>query len=113
MTRSKGKQPDPPEEPERGGESDFFEQMGRRLDENPSVQAAEQALRNAKAEFDLARARYREARASAAADLRDLRERNVGDWFSAAMEMVRKYPTAGVVLAGLIGYVFGKTVSRR
>lgn len=111
MTKAKGRGPEPPEEPE--GEGAFFEQIGRRLDENPNVQAAEQALRQAKAEFDRARAKYRDVRETAAADLRDLRERNVGDWFGSAMDMVRKYPTAGVVVAGLLGYLFGKTVGRK
>lgn len=114
MTRSRGKQPDPPEEPsEPNSEERFFEEIGKRLDENPNVQAAEQALRNAKAEFDRARAKYREVRQTAAADLRDLRERNLGDWFSAAMEIVRKYPTGGVVAAALLGYVLGKTFHRK
>lgn len=106
---------DPPasNSPSRPAEAGFFEHVGKRLDEMPRVQDAEAALWKAKEELEQALARYRDVRASTAADFRDAQQRAGGNWYATAMELVRKYPGAGVVVAGLGGYLLGKIFDRR
>ncbi|HEY4310388.1 MAG TPA: hypothetical protein VGN12_13130 [Pirellulales bacterium] len=89
-----------------------FESLGRKLDERPEVRAAEEALRQAQAQFEHAKAHYHEMREQAVADVHDARRRNTGDFLSTALELVRKYPGAGVVAALACGWFAGKIFRR-
>jgi hypothetical protein len=89
-----------------------FENLGRKLDERPEVQAAEKALRAAQEQLDRARRQYQEARTVAAETLDDARGRNTGDWISVVLEMVRKYPAPGVMVALACGWLAGRLFRR-
>ncbi len=71
-----------------------FENLGRKLDERPEVQAAEKALRAAQEQLERARDHYQEMRSQAAESLEEVRHRNVGDLLSATLELVRKISRA-------------------
>lgn len=89
-----------------------FENLGRKLDERPEVRAAEKALRAAQEQLENALAQYQNVRQEAATDFADARRRNSGDWLSAILEMVRKYPAPGVLLALACGWLCGRIFRR-
>jgi len=89
-----------------------FESLGRKLDERPEVQAAEDVLRQAQEQFERARKQYHEIRAHAAESLHHIRDRNLGDVLTATLELVRKYPGPGVLAALACGWFAGRIFRR-
>ncbi|MBX3413157.1 MAG: hypothetical protein KF708_10755 [Pirellulales bacterium] len=93
-------------------EADLFENLGRKLDEMPAVQAAEQALRRATIELHRAQERYEQARAQAAEEFSKPREKTPGEIVETTLECVRKYPGAGVLIAAFVGFFLGSLFRR-
>ncbi|MCA9102444.1 MAG: hypothetical protein KDA63_14885 [Planctomycetales bacterium] len=99
--------------PERtADEAGVFESLGRRIDEVPKVRAAEDAVRQAQEKLAQAREKYDEARRSAADELSQLREKNVGDLVESASNYVSRHPGQGVLLAALFGFFLGRLFRR-
>lgn len=90
-----------------------FESLGRKIDERPEVQAAEEAVRRARDEFVKAQEAYQRLRDAAGQGCEHLREQNVGDLIAGAMSFVRKNPGPGVLIAAALGFFFGRLFSRR
>lgn len=90
-----------------------FESFGRKIDERPEVQAAEEAVRRARDEFEKAQDLYRRLRKEAGEGFEHLREQNVGDLIEEAMGFVRKNPGPGVLIAAVVGFFLGRLFSRR
>ncbi|HVU87443.1 MAG TPA: hypothetical protein VHD36_08975 [Pirellulales bacterium] len=89
-----------------------FENLGRKLDERPEVRAAEKALRAAQEQLERALSQYQDVRHQAAENFAEARRSNSGDWLSAVLEMVRKYPAPGVLLALACGWLCGRIFRR-
>lgn len=103
--------PTSPEQPA-GPEADLFENLGRKLDEMPAVQAAEQALRRATVELRRAQQRYEQTRAQAAEQFSELREKSPSELIDSTLECVRKYPGPGVLAAAFAGFFLGRLFRR-
>lgn len=90
-----------------------FETLGRKIDERPEVQAAEEAVRRAREEFERTQEAYHRLREEASEGFEHLREKNVGDLIEGAMCFVRKNPGPGVLIAAALGFFLGRLFSRR
>jgi ElaB/YqjD/DUF883 family membrane-anchored ribosome-binding protein len=89
-----------------------FEHLGKKIDDLPHVRDAEQALLKAKAELDRAQQMYRNVRRQAVQELRDLRQKNLGDMLEQTLDYVRRHPGQGVGLAALAGFFLGRLLRR-
>ena len=89
-----------------------FENLGRKLDERPEVQAAEEALRMAQEQLAAARQHYDEIRSKAVEGLHQVREHNISEILAATLEFVRKYPGPGVLAALACGWFAGRIFRR-
>ncbi|MHB1033547.1 MAG: hypothetical protein ACYC35_01500 [Pirellulales bacterium] len=89
-----------------------FQSLGKRLDEIPQVQAAEQALQRAKAELGRAQEYYRQVRRQAADELKSLKEKNLGDVVEGTLGCVRRYPGFGLLTAVAAGFLLGRWLRR-
>lgn len=96
----------------RSGEPGPFESLGRKIDERPEVQAAEEALRRARDEFERAQEAYRQLREEACQGFPHLREKKVSDVVEATLSFVRKNPGPGVLAAALVGFFLGRLFRR-
>ena len=103
--------PNSPEQPA-SPDADLFENLGRKLDEMPAVQAAEQALRRATVELRRAQERYEQTRAQAADQFAELREKTPSELIDTTLDCVPKYPGPGVVGAALVGFFLGRLFRR-
>ena len=105
MAKKKKAKPSP-ESPENGnGEPSA-------ADDLPEVRTAEEAVRRAKEELARAHDVYREIRQQATAQIRQVREKTVGDLIDGTIRQVRKHPGAGVILAAVIGFFLGRLFRR-
>lgn len=93
-------------------QSGIFESLGKKLDDLPAVREAEQAVLRAKAELERAQEKYRNVRQSAVRELRDLREKNIGDLLEHTLNYVSRHPAQGIGVAALIGCVLGRLFRR-
>ena len=89
-----------------------FESLGRKLDDRPEVQAAEEALRQAREQLEYAHQYYSEVRSQAAESLHHLRGRNVKDIVASTLELVSKHPGPGVLAALACGWFVGRIFRR-
>lgn len=89
-----------------------FESLGRKIDERPEVQAAEEAVRRAREEFEKAQHAYHRLRDDACESFQHIQEKNVGDLVAAALSFVRKNPGPGVLAAMAVGFVLGRLFRR-
>lgn len=93
-----------------------FEQLGRKLDERPELKSAAEAVRKAREQLSQAEAIYREVQEQAAEGIKKLRESKVSDvvdtTVETTMELVRKHPGPGVVVAALCGFFLGRLFRR-
>jgi hypothetical protein len=85
-----------------------FADLGRKLDELPPIQAAEAALRRARAEVKRARAHYHSLRLEAEQGIDHVRAGEVGELTDQVLDAVRKHPGPGVLIAMLVGFVIGR-----
>lgn len=86
----------------------MLESLGKQLDERPEIQAAEEAVRQAKEQFEKAQQYCQQLRSETAAELQGLREMNLGDLLDKSLALVRKHPGCGVCLAAFVGYFLGR-----
>jgi len=89
-----------------------FEDLGRKIDQRPEVQAAAEALRVAQAQFEEAKRQYVHLRDDATKEAHKLHGKNVGDVISGVLELVRKYPAPGVLAAVAAGWFAGRIFRR-
>lgn len=89
-----------------------FEDLGRKVDEIPSVQQAEQALQRAREEFERCQAHYQQAKQAAAEQVQTLREKNFADLVGDLLNYVRRHPGQGLVGALLSGFFLGRIFRR-
>ncbi|HEY2841289.1 MAG TPA: hypothetical protein VGJ26_19185 [Pirellulales bacterium] len=89
-----------------------FEDLGRKIDQRPEVQAAAEALREASEQFERAKGYYYQLRDDAAKEVNKLRGKNAADVVAAGLELVRKHPGPGVVAALLCGWFAGRIFRR-
>jgi len=89
-----------------------FQSLGKRIDEIPTVQAAEEMVGKAQAELAKAQEHYQRVRSEAVEQLHDLREASVGDMTASAMRFIRKNPGQGVLLSALLGFFLGRLFRR-
>lgn len=89
-----------------------FEELGRKIDQRPEVQAAAEALRAAADQFEQAKRHYYHLRDDAAKEVHKLHGKNVGDVVATVLELVRKHPGPGVVVALAAGWFAGRIFRR-
>jgi ElaB/YqjD/DUF883 family membrane-anchored ribosome-binding protein len=73
--------------------------------------AAEEAVdpvEKARLELEKAREFYQKVRREATERLKAVREKTVGDLIEDTLEMVKKHPGPGVVIAGMLGFFAGR-----
>ena len=74
-------------------------------DENPEVQQAREALREAEDT-------YRRVCHEAAERVAQARRLTVGEAIDGSLEFVRRHPVGGLCAAGLLGYLIGRILRR-
>ena len=79
---------------------------------SPEVEAAEAAIRRAEAELKKARDFYHQVRQQATDQLKQVREKTVADLIDGTLELVKKHPGPGVLIAALIGFFLGRLFRR-
>jgi ElaB/YqjD/DUF883 family membrane-anchored ribosome-binding protein len=89
-----------------------FVAFGKKLDERPEIQAAEEAVREAREQFERAQHYCQQLRSEAATEIQSLRGANVGDLLDKSLAFVRRNPGTGVCFAALIGYFLGRLFRR-
>jgi len=89
-----------------------FEDLGRKVDEIPTVQQAEQALRRARDEFEKCQAHYQQAKQAAVEEVQSLREKNFSDLLTDVLNYVRRHPGQGLIGALLSGFFLGRIFRR-
>lgn len=99
-------------EQSRAGEPGTFESLGRKIDERPEVQAAEEAMRRARDEFEKAQDVYRRLREEASHGFPHVRDKKVSDMVESTLSFVRKNPGPGVLTAALLGFFLGRLFRR-
>ena len=81
-------------------------------DESPRVRRAAEEVRRARAELENARQLYRQVRQEATDELRRVREKTAGDLIEGVLELVKKHPGPGVLLAVAVGFFLGRLFRR-
>ena len=81
-------------------------------EQSPKVRKAADAVRRAEAELEKAQQLYRSVRQEATDRLKAVREKPVGELIDGTLEMVKKHPGPGVVVAALIGFFLGRMFRR-
>jgi len=89
-----------------------FQELGRKLDQRPEVQAAAEALRAAHEHYEQAKAQYYHLRDDAAQEVHSLRGKGTAEVIAMVLEMVRKHPGPGVVAALMCGWFAGRIFRR-
>ena len=89
-----------------------FESLGKRIDDIPTVQSAEEMVRKAQAELAKAQSYYKQVRTEATEQLHDLRHASAGELTQAALRYVRRNPGHGVIISALLGFFLGRLFRR-
>lgn len=76
------------------------------------AEAAFEAVRRAEAELERARALYERVRREATEQLDKVRAKRLGDVLDDVATLVRKFPGASLVVAGLVGFYLGRLLRR-
>jgi ElaB/YqjD/DUF883 family membrane-anchored ribosome-binding protein len=90
----------------------MFESFGKKLDERPEIQAAEEAVRRAREQLEQAQQYCQQLHSQTAAEWRDLREANFRDLLEKSLAFVRKNPGVGVSVAAILGFFVGRIFRR-
>lgn len=96
-----------PDEAGRGSQS-----ADRDCREPLDVEAAREAVRQAKEQFKDARRAYWHARREAVDQLKQIREMSVGDVVDETLKQVKRYPGPSVLIAALVGFFLGRLFRR-
>ena len=89
-----------------------FESLGKRIDEIPSVQSAEEMVRRAQVELAKAQDYYQRVRTEATDQLHDLREASPSELKDTALRYVQRNPGVGVIVSALLGFFLGRLFRR-
>ena len=81
-------------------------------EQSPEVRNAAEAVRMAKAELERAEQIYQKIRQEAVEQLQKVREKTVGDLIDGTFEAVKKYPAAGLIVVGAVGFFIGRLFGR-
>jgi len=81
-------------------------------DRSPRARKAAEAVRRAEAELEKAQQLYQKVRQQATDRLRAIREKSVGDLVDGTLEVVKRHPGPGVIVAALIGFFLGRLFRR-
>ena len=109
MAKKKGTQGSrPPED----GARESMDGPDDGADRSPGVAAAEEAVRRAEAELTKAQAAYARVRRQATEQLKQIREKRVGDLVDDTLKLVKRHPGPSVVLAAVVGFWLGRLFRR-
>jgi ElaB/YqjD/DUF883 family membrane-anchored ribosome-binding protein len=78
----------------------------------PRVKKAADAVQRAEAELKKARQIYEDVRRKATDRLKSARQKTLGDLIDGTLDLVKRHPGPGVILAGLLGFFFGRLFRR-
>ena len=78
----------------------------------PEIEAAEAALRRAEAELQKAKRKYCRIRRRAAEKLKRARKTTGTDLVNSTLQLVKKHPAPGVLIAAAIGFFLGRLFRR-
>ena len=81
-------------------------------DRSPRVQKAAETVQRAEAELEKAQQLYQKVRQEATDRLKAVREKSVGDLIDGTLEVVKRHPGPGVILAAIIGFILGRLFRR-
>lgn len=81
-------------------------------EESPRAQKAAEAVQRAEAELEKAQELYQKVRQEATDRLRNVREKSVGDLIDGTLNVVKKHPGPGVIVAAIIGFFLGRLFRR-
>ena len=81
-------------------------------DRSPRVKKAAEAVRRAEAELEKAQQLYQKMRQQATDRLKAVREKGLGDLIDGTLEVVKKHPGPGVIVAAMIGFFLGRLFRR-
>jgi ElaB/YqjD/DUF883 family membrane-anchored ribosome-binding protein len=70
------------------------------------------AVRRAKDELHKAQETYERVRQKAVGKLKEVREKSVGELIDGTLEMVKKHPGPGVIVAAALGFFLGRLFRR-
>jgi len=76
------------------------------------VQKAAEAVRRAEAELQKAQQLYQKVRQEATDRLKAVRQKSVGDLIDGTLEMVKRHPGPGVMVAAVVGFFLGRLFRR-
>ena len=71
-----------------------------------------EAVRRAEAELEKAQQLYQKVRQDATERLKAVREKSVGDLIDGTLEVVKRHPGPGLILAAIIGFFLGRLFRR-
>lgn len=103
---------DQPTGPPPGDEAHGVTSGEEAADRSPRAETAFEAVRRAEAELERARALCERLRREAAEQIDKVRAKRVGDLLDDAATLVRKFPGASMVVAGLVGFYLGRLLRR-
>ena len=88
------------------------ESSPREAEESPKVRKAAEAVRRAEAELEKAQQLYQKVRQEATDRLKAVREKSLGDLVDGTLNLVKKHPGPGVIVAALLGFFLGRLFRR-
>jgi len=84
----------------------------QQAEQSPKVRKAAEAVERAKADLEKAQACYQRVRREAVERLQKVRQKTVGDLVDDTLEVVRKHPGPGVIVAAILGFFLGRLFRR-
>lgn len=81
-------------------------------DDASEVEAAEEAVRRAKQQLKEARQAYWQLRRRAVEELKQIREKSVGDLVDGTLDQVKRRPGPSILVAVLVGFFLGRLFRR-
>ncbi len=81
-------------------------------DHTPDLESAAYLVEQAREQLRAAEACYRKLRSEAARKAEQVRGKTVGDLVDLVLSTAKKYPTASLFTAGVIGYLLGRLFRR-
>ena len=76
------------------------------------MQKAAEAVRRAEAELEKAQQLYHKVRQQTTDRLKAVREKSLGDLVDGTLNLVKKHPGPGVIVAALLGFFLGRLFRR-
>jgi len=84
----------------------------QQAEQSPKVRKAAESVEQARAELEKAQACYQRVRREAVERLEKVRQKTVGDLLDDTLEVVRKHPGPGVIVAAILGFFLGRLFRR-